>query len=90
MKLTIIWIWGFGPGLLLGFLIRSAITFWTKANCRFVREVPGAIIPGRKSFQKCTGLPSVACIEKMCPTHCQEVHKEKCKALYFVERGFTG
>lgn len=76
MKGFIIWFWGLLPGLVGGYLLR---TIWSKIGrkqCRFVRE-------DRGSFSACPGLSSTACVERLCPTHCKEVHAGKCTNQLF-------
>lgn len=76
MKGFIIWFWGLLPGLGLGYLFRIFTAKIGRRQCRFVREDRGA-------FANCTGLSSTACVERLCPTHCKEVHGEKCLKQLF-------
>ena len=42
-----------------------------KNGCRYILRVDAQFIP-------CVGLPSMTCAERLCPAHCQEVHKGEC------------
>lgn len=73
MKGLVIWLLGAVPFFVLGYFTRSFVIFWKRGTCQYVVEQDDG------GYQECPGNASTRCMEKLCPAHCNELHKGKCR-----------
>lgn len=75
MRFLAIWLAGAFCGLPAGYILRMLITLRRKESCRYIQEDQNAFI---LTHSTCPGLVASSCIERLCPVHCKELHKDRC------------
>lgn len=75
MRFLAIWLAGVACGLPVGYIVRMFFTLRGRDSCRYVQEDMNAWL---LTHRNCPGFISSSCVERLCPVHCKELHKDRC------------